>query len=231
MIQYERINVQFLIIVFLPVVINAFYCSPVCGADILVCSNSSALACNGLCDATYTYNLTAAACQLPSTITVFAQELSVDTNFPISGWVSNQPLANINCGGSYMLGPYVRNDYVLKNYTGLGTNHYSVDILYSFGLMGNNWANNSLTTIIIDGNGNKVIGSVQGQTCGSIQSMSPCSNNLGCFKNYHLTISHTTDFLSLQFTAAGSSIDTNVANQSWGVSNIIILLYICDYTC
>lgn len=168
MIHYERANVLFFVILLLPIVINALFCSPVCGADTLVCSNSSALACNGACDPTYTYNLTAAVCQLPSTVTIFAQELSFDTNFAISGWVSNQPVANIHCGANYMLGPYVRNDYVIKNYTGLGTNHYSVDILYSFGLMGNNWANNSLTTIIIDGNGNKTIGSLQGQTCGSI---------------------------------------------------------------
>jgi hypothetical protein len=61
--------------------------------------------------------------------------------------------------------------------------------------------------------------------------MTPCSNNLGCFKNYHLTISHTTDLLSLQFTAVGSSIDTNVANQSWGVANLIILVHLCDPIC
>jgi hypothetical protein len=230
MIHYQRGNLIFLVIVILPIAVNAFYCSPICGADTGVCTNSSASTCTS-CDPTYTWNATASACQLSSSITVFTKELSADINFTISGWISNEPLMSINCGGSYMMGPYVRNDYISKIYNGLGTNHYSIDIFYGFGLMGGNWANNSLTTIVIDGNGNQVIGSVQGQTCATTQGMTPCSNNVGCYKNYHLTLSHVTDFLSLQFTAVGSSIDTNVTNQSWGLTNLVILLHICDPTC
>lgn len=125
-----------------------------------------------------------------------------------------------------MLGPFGNNKYVYKAFSGLGTNHYQVDVFWSFGIFGG-WVNEPLDTIFVNGNGAIQIFS-QGQLCGVSTAFTGCSTTPGCFLSYTQSFSHNTDFLSINFSSVGSGL--SVA-KSWSVNNLIVVLSVCTSPC
>jgi hypothetical protein len=79
-----------------------------------------------------------------------------------------------------MMGPFGVNEYVYKEFTGLGTNHFQVDIFWSYGLFGG-WGGEALSAIFIDGSGGVTMQANQGQTCATSTALAGCTGSTGCF--------------------------------------------------
>jgi hypothetical protein len=167
---------------------------------------------------------------------VFVSELPSDAIFVPTGFISTSPLVQTSCVGTdsfnyNFLGPFVANNYVYKAFAGLGTNHYQVDILWSFGIFGG-WAGEQLSAIFTDGNGVVTQMANQGQIC-PVSGGINCTgqSNSSCFLNKQKTIIHNTDFLSVNFSSMGSAISTSTTLKSWGIKDLIIVVSKCDPTC
>lgn len=126
-----------------------------------------------------------------------------------------------------MMGSFGTGQYVYKQFTGLGTNHYQVNVFWSYGIFGG-WSGESLSATFIDGNGGTTMQANQGQTCASSTALTGCTGNIGCFNNKIQTISHSTDSISVNFSSVGSAI---TASKTWAVNNLIVVISICHTTC
>ncbi len=155
--------------------------------------------------------------------------------FGVSGYSTNTALATSSCIDPtpqtyYYLGPFVANNYVFKTISGIGTNHYQIDVFWSYGIFGT-WAGQQLSAIFIDSNGGITQLLNQGQTCAPSVAFTSCIISSGCFKNYNLQITHSTDTLSFNFSSMGSAISTTSTIQSWGVKDLYVVVSLCNVTC
>jgi hypothetical protein len=80
-------------------------------------------------------------CSINSTSQLlFASELSSDLSFVPFGFISTSPLAAMSCTNAgtayFFLGPFVANNYIFKTFSGIGTNHFQIDVLWSYGIFG-----------------------------------------------------------------------------------------------
>ena len=97
-------------------------------------------------------------------------------------------------------------------------------MFWSYGIFGSTWIGEALSAIFVDSNGVVSQLANQGQTCASTTALTGCTGTVGCFNNYQQTISHNSDFLSVNFSSFGSAI---LATQTWGLSNLYIVLSLC----
>lgn len=73
----------------------------------------------------------------------------------------------------------------------------------------------------------------QGQNCASggpaLTTMTGCStNDNGCFRYYTQTLTHNTDYLSVNFSSMGSA---TTSPQVWTVTDLVIVISTCNSTC
>ena len=66
-----------------------------------------------------------------STSVTSVEELPGESNFTISGYTSNTVLATTQCTDASaftynMIGPLTVDNYIYKEFTGLGTNHFEI---------------------------------------------------------------------------------------------------------
>ena len=201
---------------------QSWFCKPYCSST---CASG---VCSG-CLAPFTFSASSTpVCTLTTAQTLYRSELPSDSSFTISNFSSSSPLAAMSCIGTlnyFFLGPFVANNYVYKAFSGLGTTHFKVDVFWSFGIFGT-WNNQQLSAIFIDGAGEVTQLANQGQSCGTTQtSLIGCTTaNTGCFLNKNIVITHSNDFLSVNFSSMGSAISTSSAVQAWGVKDLIIVV-------
>ena len=208
------------------------FCKPYCGTG-STCITGVAF-CDSGCASPYT---TPIPCSYNTSFQVlFDSELPSESMFVPTGFVSTSPIIPTSCVGSdsftyYFLGPFVANNYVYKAFAGLGTNHYQVDVLWSFGIFGG-WTGEQLSAIFTDGNGIVTQMPNQGQDCTGVPVIN-CNalSTSSCFVNKKLPIIHSTDFLSVNFSSMGSAISTSSPLKSWGVKDLLIVVSKCDPSC
>lgn len=223
-------------VVLLSILAQAQFCKPYCSAT---CSPGYS-DCVTACLSPYTLNATSSlGCTLDSSLQVqFAEELSSSSSFTLSGYTSNTALSSLSCtSGLYtyhMMGLFVANNYLFKAFSGLGTNHFRVDIFWSYGIFGG-WSGQQLSTIFTDGNGQVVMQANQGQNCAlplpaiTPVTMTGCSiTSSGCFRSYTQAITHSSDYLSVNFSSMGSA---TTSPQVWTVKDLVIVLSICNTAC
>lgn len=66
-----------------------------------------------------------------------------------------------------------------------------------------------------------------GQTCTPSTAFATCGTP-GCFINYKQTITHSTDFLSVNFSSIASALPVG---KTWAVKDLIIVTSLCHSTC
>ena len=101
---------------------KAQYCKPYC--TVSTCSTVSNDCTGCILPLTGT-----AGCTMTSTTYSSVEELPAESSFTISGYTSNVALATTQCtdssGFTYnMMGPFTVDNYIYKEFSGLGTNHY-----------------------------------------------------------------------------------------------------------
>jgi hypothetical protein len=223
-------------VVLLSILAQSQFCKPYCSST---CSPGYS-DCQTLCVTPYTLNATSSlGCVLDSSLNVrFAEELSSSSAFTSSGYSSNTALSSLSCtNGLYtyhMMGLFAANNYLFKAFSGLGTSHYQLKVFWGYGIFGG-WSGQQLSTIFIDGNGVVTMQANQGQNCAlplpaiPTVTMTGCSiTNPGCFRHYTQTITHSTDYLSVNFSSMGSAI---TSPRVWTVKDLIIVLSICNTAC
>jgi hypothetical protein len=207
---------------------RSFYCYPYCTTNSACVGTYDG--CSG-CLAPFLLNANSSGCYLaPVSQSLLASELPSASSFSFSGYSSNAALSSASCsdGNTYhMLGPFAVNRYLYKEYSGLGTGHFRVDVFWSYGLFGG-WANQALSAIFTDGAGAVTMQANQGQLCATSTALAGCSGSVGCFNSKTQAITHSSDFLSLNFSSMGSAM---TASLTWAVSNLAVVLSLCDPTC
>lgn len=207
---------------------SAYYCQPYCNTN-TACTVSYD-GCSNPCQAPYSWS-SPRGCTLNTTLnTLITTELPSDTTFTPSGFTSNVAFGATSCsdGNTYhMLGPFNVNQYVYKEFTGLGTNHYQIDVFWSYGLFGG-WGGEALSAIFTDGNGGVTMQANQGQTCSSTTALAGCSGTIGCFNNKLQSFAHSTDSISVNFSSIGSAM---TVAQTWAINNLNIVISICHTIC
>jgi hypothetical protein len=130
----------------------------------------------------------------------------------------------------FILGKFVLNSYVYKVFTGLGLNHYSINVLWTYTLFG--LTTNTITRTMIDGVGTVVNTLADPISCaGNSATITGCFTGSLCFSNRNILVNHNTDSLLVNFSAVGSTFSTNPATNSWGIQSLFIVLNLCDPTC
>jgi hypothetical protein len=173
--------------------------------------------------------MTSGVCAVGSQTSVFTQELLMYSSFTPANYQSASSLSVIKCTGLfdyYMLGSVGGNSYIQKVFTGLGTNHWLVSVMYGYALMGSTAWTQPLVLKLIDGNG-AVTTDTQTPSC-TPDGLSGCAWSAGCYATFEVpAFSHTTGSLTLNFT-----LPTAIsAGQAWGIRDVTILLSSCDPSC
>ena len=81
------------------------------------------------CLSPYVLNASLSGCHLDSTSQAVAfSQLPSESSFSVSGYLSNVALAVTSCINTpntyHMLGPFVAENYIYQEFTGLGTGHF-----------------------------------------------------------------------------------------------------------
>ena len=146
-----------------------------------------------------------------------------------SDYMSPNPLNLYKCTGKfdyYMLGVLGGNAYIQKQFTGLGTNHYQISVIYGYALMTSVAWSQPFTLNIIDGVGTITTDTVV-PAC-TLDTLFGCNWSWGCYANQVKTpIVHATDSLILNFTLPGAL----SIGQAWGIRDITIILNLCHPSC
>ncbi len=144
---------------------------------------------------------------------------------------SSSPLNIIKCTGLYdyySLGALGGNSSIQKQFTGLGTNHFQVSVIYGYALLAttSSWTAQPITLKLIDSAGTTTI-DTQTPAC-TLDPLFGCSWSWGCYQNYAKTlVTHSNDSLTLSFTLTNAL----AAGQVWGIRDITIVLNLCHASC
>ena len=202
---------------------TATFCSSNCAS----CTSPSPLDCTACASPLVA---SSGICAAAAQSSIFTQELPLNASFFSSGYQSPNPLNVVKCTGLfeyYMLGTFGgNNSYVAKQFTGLGTNHYQVNILYGYAVMTASVWTQPILLKITDGATTNISFS-QTPAC-TPDALFGCSWSSGCYSQYSTTaIAHGSDSLALNF-----SIPTLLsAGQAWGIHSLSIILALCHASC